>query len=89
MKATAQKCVNLHNAHGVGEAGALFPAGDYDDWITGLDESTGFAKTYTKLYSIINVFHPVILGWFYCGKSSIQNVECSIWDAFAVTKAQQ
>lgn len=30
----------IHNAHGVGETGTLFPASNYYDWIAGLDEST-------------------------------------------------
>lgn len=55
---------NLHNAHGIGKTRTLLPASNYYDWITSLDKSTLFAKTHTKLYSIIYVFRPIILSWF-------------------------
>lgn len=49
----------VHNAHGVGEAGALLPSGDHDDGVAGLDEPTGLPKLQPRRDTRVHVFDPV------------------------------
>ena len=47
--------IDVQQAESVGETGALLPAGNDDDGITGADEITRFAKVNTKLNAIVNI----------------------------------
>lgn len=50
----------VHNADGVGEAGALLPAGNDDHRHAGLQEATFLAKLHTVLDARVNVLQPVL-----------------------------
>lgn len=47
--------VYVHDAHGVGEAGALLPAGNHHHGVSCLDEATHFAEVQAELHAGVNV----------------------------------
>jgi len=51
--------IDLHHAHGVGEARARLPASDDDHEIFGLEELACFADFNGELHSTVNVVGPV------------------------------
>lgn len=51
----------LHNTHGIGETGSLFPSSNDDHGVAGLDETACLSETYAELYTVIDIFHPVAL----------------------------
>lgn len=51
--------VDIQKSKSVGESSALFPSGDDDDRITGVDETSGFAKVDAKLDASIDILQPV------------------------------
>ena len=51
--------IDIQQTESVGETGALLPAGNDDDGITGADEITRFAKVNTKLDAVVDVLQPV------------------------------
>lgn len=56
--------VYVHNANGVGEAGALLPASDDNHRVAWLQEATFLTELHTVLDTSIDVLQPVIQGGF-------------------------
>lgn len=53
----------VHDAHSVGEAGALLPASHYNHRVASLDEVASLAKLEPELHPGIHILQPVRVAW--------------------------